>query len=98
MYCHGFFWGVLGGALPEFYAVYKLRHEFASKRPPHIKSPFYWITTLAMIILGGGVVVFYWMSGTQLTPMLAIHLGLGTPTIIGGLVKDKAPSIEEAAA
>ncbi|MFN3703546.1 MAG: hypothetical protein ACK4SG_08730 [Thermomonas sp.] len=89
----GFFWGLLGGTLPEFYALYNIREDFHKKKPRWIKSWFYWIVTLVMVLLGGAVVLLYLTSGTSLTPFLAIHLGAATPTLIGSFIKDK-PAIE----
>jgi hypothetical protein len=89
----GFLWGLLGGTLPEFYALYNIREDFHAKQPRWIKSWFYWVITGAMILLGGGVVAFYLNSGTTLSPFLAVHIGAATPTLIGSLIKGK-PSVE----
>lgn len=89
----GFLWGLLGGVLPEFYALYKIRQDFHAKSPRWVTSWFYWTVTVVMVLLGGGVVAFYLNSGTVLTPLLAIHLGAATPTLIGSLIKGK-PVVE----
>ncbi|HEY9829237.1 MAG TPA: hypothetical protein V6D26_01570 [Stenomitos sp.] len=91
----GFFWGITGGALPEIYALYKLRQDFHSNKPGWINSWFYWVITLAMVLLGGGAVALYLLSGINVSPLLAIHIGIATPTLIQGLLAEK-PQIEGA--
>lgn len=85
----GFFLGSFGGLLPEFYALYNLRHEFHTKKPAHISSGVYWLLTLIMILLGGVAVVLYLSSGTTISTILAIHVGAATPTMIGALLNNK---------
>jgi len=89
----GFFWGLLGGVLPEFYVLYNMRQDFHSNRPRWVTSWFYWCVTIFMVALGGGAVVFYLCSGTNVSPFLAIHIGAATPTLIGSLIKAK-PEVE----
>lgn len=89
----GFGWGLLGGMLPEFYALYKLREDFHSNKPGWINSGFYWIITFVMVILGGGAVALYLHSGVNVSPLLAIHIGIATPTLIQGLLAQK-PQLE----
>lgn len=89
----GFGWGLLGGVLPEFYILYNLRQDFHSSKPKWVGSWFYWIVTIGMVLLGGGAVAFYLYSGTSVTPLLAIHIGAATPTLIGSLIKAK-PDVE----
>lgn len=89
----GFACGVIGGVLPEFYALYKIREDFHAKRPRWINSWFYWIVTVIMIFLGGAVVALYIGTGTQLSPILALHIGAATPTLLASFLKEK-PSIE----
>lgn len=89
----GFFWGLLGGVLPEFYGLYKIREDFHAQRPRWISSWFYWVVTALMVLLGGGVVAFYLNSGTTLSPFLAVHIGAATPTLISSILKGK-PAVE----
>lgn len=46
--------GFVGGMLSEVYGVYQLRKRSKGQRPAWLRSWFYWISTLAMILLGGG--------------------------------------------
>ncbi|WP_142054256.1 hypothetical protein [Achromobacter sp. SLBN-14] len=91
----GFFLGMGGGALPEVYALYKLREDFHRNKPAWITSKFYWLITLGMIVLGGLAVVLYLKSGTPLNLVLALHLGAATPAMLQGFIASK-PNIEGA--
>ncbi len=88
--------GCVGGVLTEVYALYHLRKRSKSQRPAWLKSPFYWGTTMVMIVLGGGTVWLYLYCGASLNPILAIHLGAATPTLIATLSKS-APALDTAA-
>ncbi|PHQ24589.1 hypothetical protein CLH62_17010 [Marinobacter guineae] len=85
--------GVIGGALPEFYAIYRIRHYKKESRPLWLSSGFYWITTIFMVALGGGTAFLYHHIGVKINPMMAIHLGLATPVLIQTAIKEK-PKID----
>lgn len=89
----GFLLGMVGGALPELYALYKLREDFHKTRPGWITSKFYWAVTILMVIVGGLAVVVYLKSGTPLNLVLALHVGAATPALLQGFVSSK-PNIE----
>lgn len=84
-----FMFGVAGGVLPEVYALYNLRHSWFSEKPSWVKSPFYWMITLVMIVLGGGTAALYAYVGMKLNALMAIHLGLATPVLIQTALKEK---------
>ncbi len=85
----GFMLGVAGGAISEFYALYNLRHSFHESKPGYIKSWFYWVVTLCMILLGGAAVVLYLKMGVNVNRLMAIHLGMATPLMIATALKEK---------
>lgn len=87
-----FIYGVIGGALPEVLAVYNLRHVAKGSRPNWLGSPFYWIVTLIMVLLGGATVVLYKHIGINVNTFMAIHLGIATPLLISTATKEK-PSV-----
>ena len=91
----GALFGAVGGSLVELYGLYQLRRRSKSQRPAWLKSPFYWLVTILMIVVGAGVVALYVHSGAQLNPLVALHLGAATPTLIGVFSKN-APEIEVA--
>jgi hypothetical protein len=63
----GFTYGVLGGLFAELLGLFKLRTLAA---PEFLRSPFYWIVTVLMIVAGGILVVIYLASDIPLKPML----------------------------
>ncbi len=75
-----FLYGVIGGALGELLKWYSLRES--ANLPTYIRSPFYWVVTLLMVLAGGGMVM---IQGVQpSTPWLAINVGLTAPLILKG--------------
>ena len=71
--------GMLGGCIPIFNDLYRLR----TQGPPiYIRSVFYWIMEIIMVLAGGGIVYVYIATGSQLNPMLAINIGATAPLII----------------
>lgn len=48
-----FLYGIIGGAFAELLGLFKLRHQAPSEFPAWLKSPFYWIVTVCMVLAGG---------------------------------------------
>jgi hypothetical protein len=89
----GFGWGVLGGALAELAAWFKLRQIVRTERPAYLRDPFYWVITLLMILAGGVLVAAYIKSGLgNISPLLAVNIGATAPLIIQTLTSS-APRI-----
>jgi len=86
---NGFWLGIVGGIIPELYALYKLRHTFHDEKPAWFTSWFYWIITLVMVLLGGGTVCLYISMGVNVNALIAIHLGMATPLLISTALKEK---------
>lgn len=75
-----FLFGVIGGALGELLKWYSMRES--PNLPDYIRSPFYWVVTLLMVLAGGGLVL---IQGVQPeNPWLAINVGLTAPLILKG--------------
>jgi predicted cobalt transporter CbtA len=91
--CEGFLWGVCGGFLAELLALFKIRQMPASTRPAWVRSPFYWIVTILMVLAGGGLVIIYLRSGVSIAAIVAVNLGASAPLLISQLVA-QLPSIE----
>ncbi|MEL0607164.1 hypothetical protein [Vibrio echinoideorum] len=87
-----FFWGVIGGALPETLALYKLRHNKKGDKPDWLKSYFYWLVTLFMVSLGGLTAILYQKVGVNINELAALHLGAATPLMISNL-ESKKPNV-----
>jgi len=80
-----FWWGVTGGFLAELCGLWKLRHELGEKLPPYLRSWFYWVMTLFMILSGGIMALIYVSSGVKLSPIVAVNIGASAPLLIGSL-------------
>ena len=50
-------------------------------RRPELKTFFYWLPFVILPLLGGFVAYAYIESGTTLTPILAINIGVSAPLI-----------------
>jgi len=82
----GFLYGIFGGFLAELLGLFRLRHQPPGSLPAWLKSPFYWIITLLMILAGGFLVVVYLKSAFTLNAVLAVNIGASAPLIIGAFV------------
>jgi hypothetical protein len=89
----GFLFGLFGGVLAELLALFELRRHARQDLPHWLKSPFYWIITILMVLAGGGLVVAYIESDIAIKPILAINVGASAPLIIGTLVA-KVPRVD----
>lgn len=75
--------GVAGGASNELLHWWGLRDS--PSLPQYVKSPFYWLVTLAMVLLGGGLA---WLQlGSQSDALIAFQIGLAAPMLLQKLVK-----------
>jgi hypothetical protein len=77
--------------LAELLGLFRLRHQAPDSFPEWLKSPFYWIITLLMILAGGLLVVVYLKSAFTLNAVLAVNVGASAPLIIGTLVSQAPP-------
>jgi hypothetical protein len=56
-----------------------------NRRPPLDKM--YWFLFFVMPIIGGFLASAYEQSGTQLNPILAIHIGVSAPAILRSMAR-----------
>ena len=75
-----FLFGVIGGALGELLKWYALRES--PNLPAYLRSPFYWVITVLMILAGGVLVLIQNVSDDN--PWLAVNVGLTAPLILKG--------------
>jgi hypothetical protein len=78
----GFVYGVVGGGLAELLGLFRLRHSARGSFPEWLKSPFYWIVTLLMILSGGLLVIIYMRSNLVISAIIAVNIGASAPLII----------------
>ena len=74
--------GSAGGVLAEVLHWWNLRE--AAQLPAYVKSPVYWMITLAMVA-GGGLVAWLYF-GSHADGIVTLHVGLATPLILQKLV------------
>ena len=89
--CEGFLWGFCGGFLAELLGHFKLRHQSPGTFPAWLKSPYYWVVTVLMMIAGGLLVIIYLKSGVALKVIVAVNLGASAPLLIGSLAAQTRP-------
>jgi hypothetical protein len=81
--------GMSGGAANELLHWWGLREN--PNIPDYAKKWFYWLITLAMIVLGGGL---SWLQlGARADPLIAFQIGLAAPMLLQKLIQaapDKA--------
>jgi hypothetical protein len=83
--------GFAGGVAAELVQWFGLRFSLHQKLPDWSKSWLYWIVTLLMAVSGGGLVYLYALSGTALSPILALNVGASAPLLLGKLVQQTPP-------
>jgi hypothetical protein len=79
------FCGMIGGILGELIKWYKLRTS--ENLPKYLKSPFYWIITLLVIISGGILAVLY--GYVKVSAILAVNIGISAPLLIQSFARIK---------
>ena len=89
-----FIYGIFGGLLAELLGLYKLRTQAPSAFPSYLRSKFYWLVTIAMILAGGVLVLIYNKSGLELKPIIAVNIGASAPLILGTLIQTTPPKID----
>ncbi len=83
--------GLIGGVLPEFLALYKIRRD--GHLPQWAKTKVYWSLTIAMILVGGGLSYAYVANGQSVNWFLALNIGASAPLILGALTSS-APDVD----
>lgn len=89
----GFLWGLMGGGAAEIIGLRDLmRQARSAKIPKHMLSLSYLLVATATIALGGGIAVAYLRSGQDLSPILALNVGVAAPVIIRA-ASSNAPTV-----
>lgn len=88
------FWlGVLGGFFTKLLGHYKMREAAPEAFPKYLKSFYYWIVTILMVLSGGALAAIYAASKIDLTPIVAVNIGASAPLILGALARKAPPEI-----
>lgn len=80
--------GCGGGVLAEFISLWNLRKEDPVGWPKYYRRLRYWVISLGMILVGGGLTVVYGVDDMPL--LLALNVGASAPLLIQRLL-DVAP-------
>jgi hypothetical protein len=75
----GLIWGIAGGVAAEIAHLYAVRDK---PTPLWLRSFRYWVITIAMIGVGGGLVYAYVQSGVRLSDLAAAQLGAAAPLLV----------------
>ena len=70
--------GCLGGVIPDVLRLIKGRYDGA---PEYLKTPFFWVMTIILMVLGGGVAVGLEAPGAK----EALTFGFTAPEVISRL-------------
>lgn len=73
--------GLFGGFLGELINIYEHRKEDPQNWPRHLRMPSYWVISSLMVMSGGGLAAVY-EGSLELSPLLALNVGLTAPLII----------------
>lgn len=88
------FWlGVLGGFFTELLGHYKIRETAPNAFPKYLKSPYYWVVTVLMVLSGGCLTAIYAASNIDLAAVVAVNIGASAPLILGTFAQRSPPNI-----
>jgi hypothetical protein len=73
---------MLGGLAINLVRLFELQHLPRSERPDTFKDPLYLAQFFCLPLIGGFMAFAYNESGTKLTPILSINIGVTAPLIL----------------
>ncbi len=76
-----FLWGLFGGCLGNLLRIVNLASIKPELRPKTFHDPLYYVQFFIVAALGGFFAFLYEVSGTHLTPVLAVNIGAAAPLI-----------------
>lgn len=77
------FFGALGVKLLEVAEL----HKIPNLERPDLKDWLYWVPFLIMPLLGAGLAQAYISSNNELSPILAINIGVSAPLILRAMAQ-----------
>lgn len=77
------FFGALGIKLLELAEL----HKIPKVDRPDLKDWLYWVPFLLLPFLGGGLAQAYISSDTQLSPILAVNVGVSAPLVLRAMAQ-----------
>jgi hypothetical protein len=85
-------WGIFGGMLGELLNVYDHRTEDPKNWPAYLRMGSYYAISALMGLCGGGLAAAYQQSGVDISPIVALNVGLTAPLILKTLQRE-APAL-----
>ena len=86
-----FWFAVFGGFAINLLRLAELAQMPQSERPRTFSDPFYVLQFVVLPFLGGGLAYTYQESGTILSPILALNIGVSAPLILKNLASAIPP-------
>ncbi len=86
-----FWFAVFGGIAVNVLRLAELAQTPRSERPKTFSDPLYVFQFIALPIVGGGLAYTYQASGTILSPILAVNIGVSAPLILKSLASAIPP-------
>ncbi len=86
-----FWFAVFGGFAINLLRLVELAHTPRSERPQTFSDPLYVLQFVVLPFLGGGLAYTYHVSGTILSPILALNIGVSAPLILKSLASAIPP-------
>lgn len=80
-------WYAMAGAFAIKLLEIAELHKITPTERPDFKDFLYWVPFLILPILGGGLTQVYVSSGTILSPLLAVNIGVSTPLMLRAMVQ-----------
>jgi hypothetical protein len=77
-----FLFAVFGGFAVNFLRLFEIAKLPKSERPETFSDWLYVLQFFGMPLIGGVLALAYSMSGTALTPILAVNIGASAPLIL----------------
>jgi hypothetical protein len=78
---NAFWFAVFGGFAVNVLRLAELANTPRSERPETFSDPIYLLQFFVLPFLGGGLAHAYQLSGTVLSPILAVNIGASAPLI-----------------
>lgn len=77
----------MGGALAVKLLELAELHKLPTVERPDLKDWVYWLPFLILPLLGGGLAHVYVFSDTQLSPILAVNIGVSAPLMLRAMAQ-----------
>ena len=77
-----FLFGVSGVVLVKIVRLAELGNASSDKRLERLRNPFYYFSFFALPCVGGALSCIWFIEGVELTPLLAVNIGISAPALL----------------